>query len=41
MPKNFNDNFPFQELNSKELIKKQNELREANNLIKMEEKACN
>jgi hypothetical protein len=29
----FIDNFPFQELNSKELIEKQNELREANNLI--------
>jgi hypothetical protein len=37
--KNFNDNFPFQELNSKELIQKQNELREASNLIKTEEKA--
>ncbi len=37
--KNFNDNFPFQELNSKELIEKQNELREASHLIKMEEKA--
>jgi len=37
--KNFNDNFPFQELNSKELIGKQNELRETNNLIKKEEKA--
>jgi hypothetical protein len=30
----FIDNFPFQELNSKELIKKQNELRNAQNLIK-------
>jgi hypothetical protein len=37
--KNFIENFPFQELNSKELIKKQNELREASNLIKTEEKA--
>jgi hypothetical protein len=36
--KNFNDNFPFQELNSKELIGKQNELRKTNNLIKKEEK---
>jgi hypothetical protein len=31
---NFLDNFPFQELNSKELINKQNELRQAQNLIK-------
>ncbi len=29
----FNDNFPFQELNSKELIEKQNELRNVQNLI--------
>jgi hypothetical protein len=37
--KSFNNNFPFQELNSKELIEKQNKLREASNLIKTEEKA--
>jgi hypothetical protein len=28
----FSDNFPFQELNSKELINKQNELRQTKNL---------
>jgi hypothetical protein len=33
----FIDNFPFQELNSKELIEKQNELREARKLIKTKE----
>jgi hypothetical protein len=37
--KNFIDNFPFQELNSKELIEKQNKLRKASNLIKTEGKA--
>jgi hypothetical protein len=35
---NFNDNFPFQDLNSKELIQKQNKMREASNLIKTEKK---
>ncbi len=35
----FTDNFPFQELNSKELIKKQNDLRDARNLINAQEKA--
>ena len=29
----FTDNFPFQELNSKELIKKQNDLRQAQHLF--------
>jgi len=38
-PKVFTDNFPFQELNSKELIKKQNELRDAQKLINSHEKA--
>jgi hypothetical protein len=37
--KNFSDNFPFQEFNSKQLIGKQNELRETKNLIKKDEKA--
>ncbi len=37
--KNFSDNFPFQELNSNELIDKQNELRQMNNLIKNAEDA--
>ena len=36
----FTDNFPFQELNSKELIKKQNDLREAQHLINAREEAC-
>jgi hypothetical protein len=36
---NFSDNFPFQELNSKELINKQNKLRQTNNLIKNAEEA--
>ncbi len=36
---NFSDNFPFQELNSKELINKQNELRQTNNLIKNADEA--
>ena len=35
----FTDNFPFQELNSKELIKKQNDLRDAQNFINAQEKA--
>jgi hypothetical protein len=35
----FIDNFPFQELNSKELIEKQNELREARILINTKEEA--
>ncbi len=35
----FTDNFPFQDFNSQELIKKQNDLREANNLINAQEKA--
>ncbi len=35
----FIDNFPFQELNSKELIEKQNELRNAQNLINSEKEA--
>jgi hypothetical protein len=35
----FSDNFPFQEFNSKELIKKQNELRNAQNLINSENEA--
>jgi hypothetical protein len=33
----FTDNFPFQELNSKKLIKKQKELRNAQNLITAQE----
>jgi hypothetical protein len=37
---NFSDNFPFQELNSKELINIQNELRQTNNLIKNIDEAC-
>jgi hypothetical protein len=37
----FLDNFPFQELNSKELIKKQNELCQAQNLIKNKDNAQN
>ncbi len=36
---NFLDQLPFQELNSKELIKKQNELRQTQNLIKNAENA--
>jgi len=36
---NFSDNFPFQELNSKELINKQQELRQTNNLIKNADEA--
>jgi hypothetical protein len=36
----FIDNFPFQELNSKELIEKQNELRNAQNVINVKEEAC-
>ena len=39
-PKVFTDNFPFQELNSKELIKKQNELRDAQKLINSHDEAC-
>jgi hypothetical protein len=35
----FTDNFPFQELNSKELIKKQNDLRQAQHLIHAQEEA--
>ncbi len=35
----FTDNFPFQELNSKELIKKQNDLRQAQHLIHTQEEA--
>jgi hypothetical protein len=35
----FTDNFPFQELNSKELIKKQNDLRQAQHLIHAQEQA--
>ncbi len=35
----FTDNFPFQELNSKELIKKQNDWRDAQNFINAQEKA--
>jgi hypothetical protein len=35
----FIDNFPFQELNSKELIEKQNKLRNAQNLINSKDEA--
>jgi len=35
----FSDNFPFQEFNSKELIEKQNKLRNAQNLINSENEA--
>ena len=35
----FTDNFPFQEFNSQELIKKQNDLRDAKNLINAGESA--
>jgi hypothetical protein len=35
----FTNNFPFQELNSKELIKKQNELRDTKNLINSHDEA--
>ena len=35
----FTDNFPFQELNYKELIKKQNDLCDAKNFINAQEKA--
>jgi hypothetical protein len=35
----FTDNFPFQELNSKNLIKKQNELRDAQKLINSHDEA--
>jgi hypothetical protein len=35
----FIDNFPFQELNSKELIEKQNKLRNARNLINTKKEA--
>jgi hypothetical protein len=35
----FTDNFPFQEFNSHELIKKQNDLRDAQNLINAQENA--
>ncbi|MFN9944997.1 MAG: hypothetical protein ACK56I_36570, partial [bacterium] len=35
----FTDNFPFQELNSDELINKQNELRHAQNLINRQREA--
>jgi hypothetical protein len=37
---NFSDNFPFQEFNSKELIEKQNEMCQTNNLIKNAENTC-
>ncbi len=38
--KHFTNNFPFQELNSAELLTKQNELRHAQNLINEQREAC-